>query len=432
MSFIIPALSGFSIDVGVEPPADVLRKNSEEVESKLLTLQMTEAALVAAEAANNVNVWTSSVLSSPIQDHPMCSPLLFSDVIFENIEEIYAPSATDLQFFQDLINVDVKNAHYSRTLVCKGTRRPGARSEMEKEKLLLLKQENKPAKRRKRMNPTPCKIGHSALRKIVGPTKISSVVPTHINEMQAKVLNHLSAVLPLECRVYVAGTWNPFILVGVLYRYNNLTWLIMSRSNHKVYLGCHWISDTKHLFETLRPNIRLDSTNAKRKFNRQGFNQVCIVYQTFSDYTRNTGVKLSCLPSFILRVEGSEYCLRKIQDFINTNSWVNQFRAPKQHASWVSMLPPSQLEFTRGWRMFGCTKPLSGKCGGVNRRSVCLCEKTAKLIRKPSLLAYVDAISQICFHCPTSLDKPQCRIPEFFSLLSQHVKLHKKAEFFPV
>jgi hypothetical protein len=313
---------------------------------------------------------------------------------------------------------------YTRKMMCKNKRRHG---------IVQKKKQKKTNKKQKRRHANP-EISLFKFPIVSGPTALASVLPTNGKDMQESVLNHLAQVLPLECRVKFSGSWHPFVLVGVFYRYNKLTWIMLSRNNFKLYLSCHWNADSTHLFESLRPDIKLDNHDQERKWNRQGFNQVCCVFQTQKDYDENIGLKLVDLPSAVLQATGTFYNLGKVKEFISTKDFVSNFK--RSLTQDFSPLLGDTVQSTRGWKIFGKTDPLKGECGGGKRR-LCKCSQYIDTIKESfrvdEVITYKKAVAAISYFCPSTLytSKKGLELTLRYTAFVTFAQANPKTMFFP-
>ena len=276
-----------------------------------------------------------------------------------------------------------------------------------------------PATKKRRRDPVP-DLSVWSFPVVGAATARETTVPDSLQEMQTSLLNYLSQILPVECRVNFAGTWTPFVLLAPLYRNNNLAWLMLNRDNLKVYLSCHWHPDATHLFESLRPSLQL-TPQTDRKWHRQGFNQICRIYKSPDEY-----ITLSDLPTSVLKAPGTSFTLGKVKEFMRGGTLLADFKTARVPQLPVCLGEPAQG--TRGWRVFGPTQPMSGMCKKQGKR-VCGCDRYCALVMDTKTkLPYEEATAAIVTHLPSGLPDD---LTALFGDFAKLVRDNPTRRFFP-
>uniref|UniRef100_A0A6C0BN18 Uncharacterized protein n=1 Tax=viral metagenome TaxID=1070528 RepID=A0A6C0BN18_9ZZZZ len=244
-------------------------------------------------------------------------------------------------------------------------------------------------------------------QRLIGSTRCQVYKPMEVANMQVAILNALTSRLPLDACCMIFGVQVPIVLAGVIYRHGKLVWLMINRMNNELYLSSHFIADTHHLFEALRPHLPL--RHRKKKFNRQSFNNA-----TF--YGSKPGTTLSKLGPAITEFNPSDYDLLQVQKFIDMLDHDKNFLRhcpPKINPH----LTHDIVKELRGWKTFGPTVPLSGKCTGGKRRK-CACGPYQKQIIKAATESTI--MNSILMHVPSTVTSEVVR--ERFAPLMDYVR----------
>ena len=218
--------------------------------------------------------------------------------------------------------------------------------------------------------------------KTVATRSPSVRVPTSPEEVQQCVVDALATVLPLDAKVMIFGYWHSIILVGVLYRHDNLCWIILNRTNLRLYLLCHFVSDGIHLFESIRYKLNVPITQVEKKWNRQGVPEVLCIFQSLTDFNNRNGYKMNHLPKEILKYNRTEHSFHKAIEFLrgvgSGGDFLQRFSRTAQSPPGFNPIIHGLTEATRGWKVFNPTRSLSRQCIGGKRR-LCCAEYVAKL-----------------------------------------------------
>ena len=290
-------------------------------------------------------------------------------------------------------------------------------------------------------------FGDSRVRKVgkhktVGPLELAVTPPLELSDCQRSVVHAMSNILPIEARVNMFGLWHAVVLIGVCYRYANLTWILLNRANHEIYLSCHLLGDSLHLFEMLRPSMCLEESQRQTKWNRQGFNSVTCVYATRGDYVHHNAFRLKDLPGPVLQFSTSSHVLPTVRQFLGGSSFfLNRFSYTHQRHFPFDPLFGRLSEDTRGWKVFSSPTPIHGTCSAALHQ-LCHCESYVQLLRRrfaqhPHTL--LDAGYSIAQVVPSSLrlrkesiagGDGQALYMHYLPFI-QYVRNHPTEQFFP-
>jgi len=201
-------------------------------------------------------------------------------------------------------------------------------------------------------------------------------LPVTVDDMQQCIVDAIAVILPIDARVMIFGMWHAVVLVGVLYRHDNLCWVMLNRSNYKLYLVNHFVSDGIHLFESLRYDIQnLPTTQSQKMWCRQGVPEVLCLFRTFTDMTNRNGFKINLLPPEILRTNRTQHGLQKTTEFLrgvgNGGAFLSLFHRTQPPPMYFSPIIFGLTEGTRGWRIFNPSRSMSGQCIGGKRKECC-------------------------------------------------------------
>ena len=290
-------------------------------------------------------------------------------------------------------------------------------------------------------------FGDSRVRKVgkyktVGPIKLMVTLPLMLSDCQSSVIHALSNILPIEARINMFGLWHAVVLIGVCYRYANLTWILLSRANHEIYLSCHLLGDALHLFEALRPSMHLEESQRQTKWNRQGFNSVTCVYATRGDYVHHNAFRLKDLPGPVLQFSTSSHVLPTVQQFLGGSSlFLNRFSYKHRRHFPFDPLFGKLSEDTRGWKVFSSSTPIHGKCSAALHQ-LCRCDSYVQILRQrfvqyPHTL--LDAGYAVAQMVPSSLRLRKGYNPSgdgqalyvHYLPFIQYVRNHPTEQFFP-
>lgn len=268
--------------------------------------------------------------------------------------------------------------------------------------------------------------------KTIGASAAIRQCPVSLFTFQQCVVNTLSEILPIEGRTNIFGSWHAIILVGVFYRYGNLTWIVLNRANCRLYTSAHFIADAIHLFQMMRGDLRLEESQRRRKWHRQGFNDVTCIYKTQTEYERNVAFQLQKLPRAILQFGPSQHTLRSGQEFINGGGAQGNFLATFQRGM---SRPPGfdpvighLVDGTRGWKVFNNT--VNGRCLEKARR---VCPHSAVVDRLKFVQGFTlsKASPHIMNNVPSSLHAKCTALVAHFTPFIDYVKAHPTVLFFP-
>jgi len=210
------------------------------------------------------------------------------------------------------------------------------------------------------------------------------------------------------------------VLLSVVYRYSNLSWVMMSRINFRIYVSCHWAQDCMHLLQVLQ-------SPQEKKWCRQGFNQTCCIYRSASEYNQNAGMKLSDLPESILKSTPTSFCLGKVRDFLRSDIFMRQYRRSESPLLFPTLLGDT-INDMRGWRVFGSIDPSTGTCRSKKRRK-CPCKSIVEELEDLENLENLQNLqSLIPKCCPTILQNT--KLMELFQPFIDYMRKNPNVRFF--
>ena len=256
------------------------------------------------------------------------------------------------------------------------------------------------------LNKKQC-LSNNQEKKKFAPLTCPALKPTNSQET---LLNRLTATLPLDCRVNIAGFWHSLILVGALYRYSKLNWVLLNRNNHQIYLSSHIAPDCLHVVSSIN-----DST-----WCRQSFNKICCVYKSQTEYDFHQGTRLlQILPTEILHHVQDEP-VSAVDAFCSTYA-----RNDKDNEDWsLPHLPATKSMFLRR-RALG-SKIINGRCVDGKQKFKCPCDQTVAKVRADAVAVKWDISQVAMYYCPTSLPNIDILTP-----FINYVKANPTVMFFP-
>jgi hypothetical protein len=269
-------------------------------------------------------------------------------------------------------------------------------------------------------------------RKTIGTSTVALQCPDNLLMIQECVVNTLSTILPVEGRANIFGSWHAIILVGVFYRYGNLTWIILNRANCELYISSHFVADAVHLFKMIRGNLNLEERQKKCKWHRQGFNDIGCIYRTQIDYVQNLAFPLKNFPPSILQFSPSPYALKSGQEFLKgggtTGKFITRFKRQAPAPPGFNPVIDHLVDKTRGWKVFNNT--VNGYCIEKARRT-CPHKHFVRQLDVVKGLTLAEASPHIMSRVPSSLQKKALALINHYAPFITYVKANPNILFFP-
>jgi hypothetical protein len=261
-------------------------------------------------------------------------------------------------------------------------------------------------------------------------------MPRDVDDVQQCIVDALGSILPLDAKVMIFGFWHSVILVGVMYRHENLCWIMLNRANMKLYLVCHFLSDGIHLFDSIRYKLNTPISQLEKKWNRQGASEVLCVFQSFTNFSNRTWYRLNQLPREILRFNRSAHSLQKATEFLRGVGAGGDFLQRFMRQAPLRGFNPviyGLTEATRGWKVFNPTRSISRQCI-TGKRQLCCAEYVAHLensgFKDMDLVHQAMAVVKII---PTRLDSVDNEVlRNHYDDFVRYVRANQSVMFTPV
>lgn len=307
-----------------------------------------------------------------------------------------------------------------------------------------------------------------AFLRTIAPDRAEVRIPDTINETQRCIVNAIASVLPLDARIMVFGFWHSVILVGAFYLRSNLTFLVLSRTNRKLYLASHFIADGIHLLESVGHLVDLPSDRKTTGWQRKPAAQAIEVHRFAEEiYGGRRGFPLGCIPREILRFKRTKLSLMKAQEFLKGTGEAGAFFRQFWISSSPATGPPPPsfprsrffgcyydpnlnglTEGTRGWKIFNRLRPITGSCETArhNNKKCCsgyrrILEQLLPVEERPSAVSSSsverersnrDRIRIVMQILPTIIDEEKNRgLREHFRKFIDYVEKNPKKLFLP-
>lgn len=212
--------------------------------------------------------------------------------------------------------------------------------------------------------------------KTIAPKYSQIRIPSSMEDVQQCIVDALSLILPIDAKVTIFGFNYSVILVGVLYRHDNLSWIMLNRANMKLYIVCHFVSDGIHLFESVRSKLNQPLLQTEKICNRQGVPEILLLFESYTDLKNNNAFRINQLPKEILKYSRNQHSFQKAVEFLRGGGSGGMFlqRYVRRQALPFGYSPiiHGLTEGTRGWKVFNPSRSMSGKCFGGKRQTCCV------------------------------------------------------------
>ena len=212
--------------------------------------------------------------------------------------------------------------------------------------------------------------------KTIAPQSSQIRIPSSMDDVQQCIVDALSLILPIDAKITIFGFNYSVILVGVLYRHDNLSWIMLNRANMKLYIVCHFVSDGIHLFESVRSKLNHPLRQTGKIWNRQGVPEILLLFESFSDLKNNNAFRINQLPKEILKYNRNQHSFQKAVEFLrgvgSGGMFLQRYIRRQALPYGYSPIIHGLTEGTRGWKVFNPSRSMSGKCFGGKRQTCCV------------------------------------------------------------
>jgi len=212
--------------------------------------------------------------------------------------------------------------------------------------------------------------------KTIATTSSRIRIPSSIDEAQQCIVDALSLILPIDAKVTIFGFNYSVILVGVLYRHDNLSWIMLNRANLKLYLVCHFVSDGIHLFESMRSKLNQPLKQTDKIWSRQGVPEILLLFESYTDLKNNNAFRINQLPKEIIKFSRTPHSFQKTIEFLrgvgSGGMFLQRYIRKQPLPFGFSPIISGLTEGTRGWKVFNPSRSMSGKCFGGKRQTCCV------------------------------------------------------------
>lgn len=257
--------------------------------------------------------------------------------------------------------------------------------------------------------------------RILGPSGIMEIPAHPPPEMICQcVINAFGRMLPIDVKLNMFGFMHSVVLVGVMYKYQNLCWVMLNRVNYKIYVVSHFIADASHLFAKHR--AAMSFVHAK-KWHRQGVNEILCLSRNMEERTNKVFTKLNCLPRSVLHFTQTKQCYDEMLEFLRgvgaSHGFLCKFARTQPAPPGFALLTQKLCEMTKGWRVFKKDQNcVDCACAGIGIVYGSALEQT---------------IANLMVAVPSSLEgKQACRaVLDHFTPFVNFVKANPCVLFFP-
>lgn len=297
---------------------------------------------------------------------------------------------------------------------------------MQKKKKLITKHKLQPiqsVRKRRRTETNHFKL-YVPKKAFVGPTEVKNQIPKDISECTQCIINAMSQILPLDVYVNLFGYAHKMILVGVLYKHNNLCWIILNRANFKLYIASHFVTDALHLFIKNRKQLGFSSD---QKFNRQGINETISMSLSLENRAQKQIFKLNMLSKNVLKFNSTRHCFDDVLEFLrcvgSTGKFLIDYKRTQPLPPGFQYLNQTLCETTGGWKVFK----------KVDATLKCQDGCTCHLIIIPKQESLSDSVTSLIEHVPSSLETPKKKheLLNHYELFIEYLKKNPNLVFFP-
>jgi hypothetical protein len=276
--------------------------------------------------------------------------------------------------------------------------------------------------RKRRRKDTSKLLPTIELKSIIGPKMIGIQYPLHFAECSQTLVNAIATILPLDVKLNLFGYAHSMILVGCLFKHNNLSWIILNRMNLKIYIGSHFVADALHLFSR---NRHIFEMNPHRKFPRQGINEIITLATSVKAREMKLITKLNCLPKGVLRFNQTEQSFQELFEFLRcvgpAGFFLPNFSRKIPHPSGFNVPGQELCVLAKGWKVFKKTES-----NGLNCISTCNCSNI-KLLKQTT---EEETIGHLIANVPSSLSKTN-DFEAHFAPFVQFIQANPNLLFFP-
>jgi hypothetical protein len=249
--------------------------------------------------------------------------------------------------------------------------------------------------------------------KTIAPKSSQIRIPSSMDDVQQCIVDALSMILPIDAKITIFGFNYSVILVGVLYRHDNLSWIMLNRANMKLYIVCHFVSDGIHLFESVRSKLNQPLRQTEKIWNRQGVPEILLLFESYADLKNNNAFRINQLPKEILKYNRNQHSFQKAVEFlrgVGSGGMFLQRYIRKQALPYgFSPIIHGLTEGTRGWKVFNPSRSMSGKCFGGKRQTCCVDFVKALEEESFEILEDFEQAVLISTILPTRMDEPKNR-----------------------
>lgn len=280
-----------------------------------------------------------------------------------------------------------------------------------------------PVTRKRRRQDDSMRLPERSSKAIVGPNAICIQYPISYSQSSQSIVNALAGILPLDIKVNLFGYAHSMILVAVMYKHNNLCWILLNRMNLKFYIASHFVADALHLFAKHRDRLQFSSD---RKWHRQGINEIMTLAVNPQERSKKHITKMNSLPKGILRFNHTKQSFHELSEFLRgvgpSGQFLNKFTR-QQSPPPGFRVPSEQLcEYASGWKIFKKTQ-FNQLC-----KLGCPCE-TIVIHQGPSLQ---HSVINLIANVPSSLDKKAKNVFEtHFETFLQFIQKNPNLSFYP-
>jgi hypothetical protein len=281
---------------------------------------------------------------------------------------------------------------------------------------IILEPKEKPERKRRRKNEPDVVM---CFPSIIAPSPITNLIPEAPESLACGIVNALSLMLPMDAQLNMFGFLHSVVLVSVMYKYQNLSWIVLNRVNFELYVASHFIADASHLFAKNREKLDVLS---KKKWQRQGLNEILCLALSASDRANKKFIKLNALPKGVLRLAKTQQCYCDLLEFIkgvgSSNNFLQRFKRMNMLPPGFSLMDENLCDCSKGWRVF---KKDSDDCSSCSCREI-------NIVKGENLK---DSITNLMGSIPSALELNHSPIVAHFAPFVDFVKTHPDILFFP-
>lgn len=280
--------------------------------------------------------------------------------------------------------------------------------------------------RKRRRQDDSQKLPNASTQAIVAPYCIQIQCPYNFSQCCQSVVNALAGILPLDIRINLFGFAHSMILVGVLYKHQNLCWIVLNRMNYKLYIASHFVADALHLFAKHRNRLQFPND---RKWHRQGINEIMTLttdYESRNAQNSKKIIRMNSLAKGILRFNHTTQSFFELTEFLRgvgaSATFLSKFTRTQPQPPGFIVPNETLCQYANGWKVF--KKPLSNQIC----KQDCLCEQTNVAMGQDLQESVINLISAV----PSSLDKKAKNLFEYhFKDFIAYIKENPNLAFYP-